>query len=284
MLAGSVGVLTRRASSVVVIGVSDARVGEAMRDFEDLLAEAERRPLVGWDLSYDGRIEFAPAWDFEALADARIRGAPALLDMGTGGGEWLSRRPFPKGRTVATEGWPPNVEVARARLAPLGAQVVAVEGAPDNGDQANAADLPRLPFTDASFHFVTNRHESFVATEGARVLAAGGSFLTQQVGGDFDAPLRRLLDLPPRPAVAAWDLAEAERQVRAAGLQVAASGAGEARNSFADVGALAWYLINMPWALPGVAIDAWRPRLAALHGTGALDVSQPMFWLEARKA
>ena len=259
-------------------------MSETARRFEDLLAEAERRPLVGWDLDYDGRIGFAAPWDFEALVDAQVRTAPDLLDMGTGGGEWLSRRPFPKGRTVATEGWAPNVAVARGRLGPLGAQVVAVEGAPDNADQARAGQLPRLPFADAAFHLVTNRHESFVAAEVARALAAGGRFLTQQIRGDFDAPLRALLDLAPRPPGPVWDLAEAVRQAQAAGLQVTRSGEGEARITYADVGALAWYLLNLPWVLPGVAADAWRGQLAALHGRGALSVAQPMFWLEARKA
>jgi len=72
-----------------------------MRSLADLLEEAERRPLHGWDLAYDGRIASTPPWDFEAIADACIGGSPDLLDMGTGGGEWLSRRPFPAGRTVA---------------------------------------------------------------------------------------------------------------------------------------------------------------------------------------
>jgi len=257
---------------------------DAAPTLEELLDEAERRPLVGWDVGYDGRIVTAPPpWDFEALVDARIRASPDLLDMGTGGGEWLSRRPFPKARIVATEGWAPNVAVARARLAPLGGRVVAVEGAPDNADQAGAAQLPSLPFADAAFHLVTNRHEAFVAAEVARVLAPGGSFLTQQIGGDFDAPMRALLGLAPQPPRSAWNLAEAERQVRAAGIQVMASGEGEARITFADVGALAWYLINLPWVLPGVPHEAWRPRLAALYGHGPLSVGQPMFWLEAEK-
>ena len=258
---------------------------DAAPSLDDLLDEAERRPLVGWDVGYGGRIVTArPAWDFEAMVDARIRASPDLLDMGTGGGEWLSRRPFPKGCTVATEGWAPNVPVAQARLAPLGVRVVAVEGAPDNADQMDASELPSLPFADAAFHLVTNRHEAFVAADVARVLAPGGTFLTQQIGSDFDAPMRALLGLAPQPPRPAWNLAVAERQVRAAGLQVAASGEGEARMTFADVGALAWYLINLPWTLPGVPREDWRPRLEALHGGGPLGVGQPIFWLEAREA
>lgn len=164
-----------------------------MPSLADLLEEAKGRPLAGWDLSCDGRIGYAAPWDFEAIVDAWIGSSPDLLDMGTGGGEWLSRRPFPKDRTAATEAWPPNVPLAQAKLAPLGARVVAVADAPDNSDQAEALALPALPFADAAFHLIVNRHEAFVASEVARVLAPGGRFVTQQVGPELAAPFRALL-------------------------------------------------------------------------------------------
>jgi hypothetical protein len=58
---------------------------------------------------------------------------------------------------------------------------VEVEDAPDNVDQLPCEHRGRLPFDDAVFLFVTNRHESFVASEVARVsqpafrLAADGA-------------------------------------------------------------------------------------------------------------
>jgi SAM-dependent methyltransferase len=254
------------------------------RSFEALLDEAENRPLVGWDLDYDGRIGFSAPWDFAELADRRILSSLSLLDMGTGGGEWLSRRALTSRLTVATESWRPNVPVAQARLAPLGVCVVAVEPAPDNTGQHGAARLPKLPFADAAFDLVTNRHDSFVAAEVARVLAPDGLFLTQQVQSDFDLSLRRLLTLPARSAGSVWDLGEAVRQVRKSGLRVERSGRGQARTTFADVGALAWYLLKVPWVLPGVAPEDWRPRLRRLDSRRAICVEQPIFWLEARKA
>ncbi len=254
-----------------------------MSSLAALLDEAEHRPLRGWDLSYDGRISSTSPWDFEAMVDARLRRSPDLLDMGTGGGEWLSRRPFPKGRTVATEAWPPNVPVARARLEPLGAVVIAVAGAPDNADQPDAAVLPALPFADAFFHLVTNRHESFVAAEIARILAPGGGFITQQIASNFDAPLRQLIGAPAAPLAPHWRLSEALQQVGGSGLEVVASGEGDGLTTFADIGALAWYLIHVPWVLPGFTIAGYRTQLERLHGQGAITVRQPKFWLEARK-
>jgi SAM-dependent methyltransferase len=252
-------------------------------DLDALLDEAERRPMVGWDLRLDGRIVSTHPWDFEAIADAEIAAAPNLLDMGTGGGEWLSARPFPKGRTVATEAWPPNVPVAAARLEPLGVSVLAVEGAPDNADQATAVSLPPLPFADESFGLITNRHESFVASEVARVLAPNGRFLTQQVASDFSAPMRALLGAPNPNPPPRWDLDLALDQVRAAGLEILRAEAGDARITFADVGALAWYLRHVPWVLPEFDLAAFRPRLAALHDAGPVTAAQPHFWLLAER-
>ena len=47
-----------------------------------------------------------------------------LLDMGTGGGEFLLTLGHPGEHTTVTEGYPPNVQLCRQRLEPLGIQVV----------------------------------------------------------------------------------------------------------------------------------------------------------------
>jgi SAM-dependent methyltransferase len=255
-----------------------------MPDLDELLEEAARRPLRGWDVGYGGRIEStAPPWDFEAIANAWIARSPDLLDMGTGGGEWLSRRPFPKRRTVATEAWPPNVPIAHALLGPLDVSVVSVVGAPDNVEQGGATELPAMPFADCVFHLVTNRHESFVAAEVARVLAPGGRFVTQQVGGDLGAPFRALLGEPAPPAGPPWTLSAAVDQLHASGLEITLWGEGQSQLTFADVGALAWYLRHLPWVMPEFDIGRCRGALSALHGRGPITVPQPMFWLAARK-
>ena len=87
-------------------------------DLDRLLAEAERQPFVGWDFSWLGeRRQVRPVgWDFRALVSEQAGNSPDLLDMGTGGGEWLSRLTVRAPRTVAIEGWAPNVPVAARRL------------------------------------------------------------------------------------------------------------------------------------------------------------------------
>lgn len=54
----------------------------------------------------------SPSWDFAALVAERARQATDLLDLGTGGGEWLTGPPHRPICTVATEAWGPNAPVA----------------------------------------------------------------------------------------------------------------------------------------------------------------------------
>jgi hypothetical protein len=68
-----------------------------------------------------------------------------LLDIDTGGGEVLaSLQPLPA-TTVATEGWEPNLPVARDRLAPFGVDVRRHDG------------TDPLPARDGEFDLVLNR-------------------------------------------------------------------------------------------------------------------------------
>ena len=255
----------------------------------DLLEGAAAHPVRGWDFAWLAeRISTAPLrWSFEEIVSSHARRAPDLLDMGTGGGEWLAALGDRPQRTVATEAWPPNVDVAGARLRPLGITVVWVEGAPGNVDQRSDERRGRLPFPAESFELISNRHEAFVATEVARVLTRGGTFLTQQVGGDYDGFSDALGLTRPANTGHQWNLRLAEEQVAAAGLRLVDSAEDAAVTSFADVGAFAWYLKAIPWVIEGFAIETYWLELERLHerirAEGPITVRQPAFWLEAVK-
>jgi len=207
-----------------------------------------------------------------------------MLDMGTGGGEWLTALPFRPSHTVATEAWAPNVPVARERLAPLGIHVVQVEGAPDNMLQTFDQDGGDLPFETGSFDLVVNRHESFLAAEVARVLRPGGSFITQQLGDGVFREFSELLRAGPQ-LHDPWCLAQAVDQIEKAGLSVMRSAEGREEVTFADVGALAWYIKMVPWTVPGFTIARYRARLGELHErietNGPITLPLPGFYLEA---
>ena len=130
-------------------------------EFARLVAEGEAVPVAGWDFSwFEGRAtEERPSWGYARMMAERMGRARAALDIQTGGGEVLAGIPAPPPVLAATESWPPNVELARQKLAPLGAQVVQV-----------ADDAP-VPFPAEAFDLVVSRHPvELVWPEIARVL------------------------------------------------------------------------------------------------------------------
>jgi SAM-dependent methyltransferase len=205
-----------------------------------------------------------------------------MLDIDTGGGEWLASLQQRATETLATESWPPNVGVARERLREFAVDVVAAEPVRDNLSQGNGE--PSLPFPNDSFDLVTARHAAFVAREVARVLAPGGVFLTQQVGGDY-GDAYEALGLERPPSEPRWDLARAKQQLSAAGLEYAEGAEGEEVTTFTDVGAFVWYLRQIPWTVKGFSVERHRPNLARLHERierdGPLRLRLPAFWLAA---
>jgi hypothetical protein len=87
---------------------------------------------------------------------------------------------------------------------------------------------------------------------------------------------------PPNVPVAARRLAG--RGVPVIQTEAAVEDAQSAREvvRFADVGALAWYLRMIPWAVPGFDITAHRPALASAAGQD-LVVYQERFLLACRR-
>ena len=154
--------------------MGDSRENPGVPSFDELVAEAEAAPIVGWDFSWlDGRAtEERPPWHYSERVAERAAAARRMLDVQSGGGELLAKLPaFPR-LLVATEGYRPNLAIAARRLRTRGAFVV---GAPDDG--------PALPFASNTFDLVTSRHPITAWwDEIARVLEPGGTYFSQQVG------------------------------------------------------------------------------------------------------
>jgi SAM-dependent methyltransferase len=240
----------------------------------------QRRPHEGWDFSHlAGRLtEEQPPWDFDAECRAWLAGSGHVLDMGTGGGERLAALAAAlPADTVATEGWPPNLPVARARLAGLAVPVAQYT--------ADATPAVPMPFPDGRFDLVMNRHESFDPAELARVLSPGGIFLTQQVGGDDFPEAHRLFG--PAHRYPGLTLDQTTRRLTAAGLRVEASGTWAGTYRFHDIGALVGYFTLVPWDVPGdFSVDNYAPVLLRLHADGPARgrpacFTSTRFWLRA---
>jgi SAM-dependent methyltransferase len=223
-----------------------------MSTFEDLLAEGASVPTEGWDFSwFRGRAtEERPTWGYSALLADRMAVAGAALDLQTGGGEVLAGIPKAPEVLRATESWPPNLEIARRTLRPLGGVVVEAE------------DTADLPFPDASFDLVTSRHPTTVLWhEIARVLKPGGVYLSQGIGAGTNRELSEALmgPLPPPEDQRHEELAHA------AGLDVITHEHQSLRAEYYDVGAIAHFLRKVLWTVPGFTVERYRPQLAELH-------------------
>jgi SAM-dependent methyltransferase len=241
-----------------------------MADFDDLVAEGMTAPFSGWDFSWLSRHSRTqpPAWDYRARVAGLARTAQTMLDMGTGGGEQLSRLPARAPRTVATEAWPPNVPVAGRRLQPLGIPVIQDAGARDNMAQHDTGHDGRLPFRDGSIDLVCNRHESFRAAEVSRILAPGGTFVTQQVDYHSHDELAEAVGIEKPEQPDSW-LPLAQRQVTEAGLVVEETAAGAERIHFEDIAGIVYYLRVVSWDFPGYSLETHRERLRALFLDGS---------------
>ena len=122
--------------------------------------EEQSAEMHGWDFSHiRGRVVEAPLpWDYKQKVLDFLKPQSVILDMGTGGGEFLLSLRHPFSQTSVTESWQPNFELCEKKLAPLGITVRKTE-----------EDKP-LPFADNSFDLVLNRHDSYDVNEVRRVL------------------------------------------------------------------------------------------------------------------
>ncbi len=244
--------------------------------FDDLVRDALAAPFAGWDFSWLGgrKTELKLPWDYAAKVRARMQGISTMLDMGTGGGEVLAAlAPFPR-RACATETYGPNVPVARQRLEPLGVTVYDTARDPDNQD---------LPFGDDEFDLVISRHEAYVPDEVARILKAGGCFITQQCGGYGGVDLIEYFKGKIEPMD--WTAAVAARQLKEAGFTIVNSQEVYPEYSFFDIGAVVYYLKTIPWMLEDFTVEKYRDRLLAMHEHiqehGSFTVRDQRFLVEA---
>ena len=237
-------------------------------------AEEEIAHIHGWDFSHvEGRYmeEDDLPWDYREEILRYLKPEMRILDIDTGGGEFLLSLNHPNENTAATENYPPNVDLCQA----LGIDFRAVDG------------KGVLPFDDASFDMVINRHGDFNPREIYRVLKPGGLFITQQVGAENDRELVELLcgqtDLPfpdqylkitmdrfSQTGFEILDGRECFRPIR-----------------FYDVGALVWFARIIEWEFPGFSVDRNLDRLLQaqnlLDESGVIEGSIHRFLLVSRK-
>lgn len=246
--------------------------------FDKLTAEALAQEFSGWDFNYvANRWKEAPtSWDYPQIVRSYIKPEYAMLDMDTGGGEVLSSfMPLPK-NTYATEGYTPNVPVAKHRLEPLGVKLVHVWG----------NDIP--PFMDGYFDLVTNRHGSYLAHELYRIIKPGGVFITQQVGGENNFKLNELLQEKSEFMYSHWTLELAVKQLSEAGFQILEQKNEYPEATISDIGALVFHLKVIQWQITDFSVEKYHDKLAEIHNqiqeTGSLKIKSHRFLVVAKKS
>lgn len=249
------------------------------KDLFEIYLEEYEKPFSGWDFSYisqTGRIDSFPLpWSYCSKIISRIRRVNSLLDMGTGGGEFLSMlQPLPD-FTCATEGYTPNIALAGKKLEPLGVQVFPV------------SEDDNLPFANETFGLVINRHESYSETEVLRILKHDGVFITQQVGGKDNLDLNKALGAPEDFGYLHWNLEYAVENLKRAGFLIIEAKEDFPLNRFYDLGALLYYLKAVPWQIEGFNISRFKKELSLLHRkmgeNGFIDFTGHRFLIEAQK-
>ncbi len=223
-------------------------------------AEEEIAHIHGWDFSHiEGRYieEDDLLWDYREEILRYLKPEMRILDIDTGGGEFLLSLNHPYENTAATENYPPNVELCWETLLPLGIDFRAADG------------KGVLPFEDASFDMVINRHGDFNPDEIHRVLKPGGFFITQQVGAENDRELVDLLcgqiDLPFPDQY----LKIAMDRFSQTGFEILDGRECFRMIRFYDVGALVWFARIIEWEFPGFSVDLCLDRL--LQAQNLLD-------------
>ncbi|MBR5125737.1 MAG: methyltransferase domain-containing protein [Oscillospiraceae bacterium] len=241
-------------------------------------AEEAIAHIHGWDFSHiaDRHSQQELPWSYRDVILQYLTPEMRLLDIDTGGGEFLLSLNHPHANTAATENYPPNVALCRETLPPLG-----IDFRPADGKGI-------LPFPDACFHMVIDRHGDFNPEEIHRVLKPGGFFITQQVGAQNDRDLVTLLcGETPLPFPDQY-LNITAQKFRDAGFQVLREEESFQRLYFYDTGALVWFARILTWEFPGFSVDTHFPQLLEaqriLEETGSIDGTIHRFLLVAGKA
>ncbi|WLD94791.1 class I SAM-dependent methyltransferase [Alkalihalobacillus sp. AL-G] len=215
------------------------------------------QPFSGWDFRYisdTGRVASEPLpWSYASIVLPCIQNSTTMLDMGTGGGEFLSMlQPLPS-NTFATEGYAPNVPIAKERLEPIGVQVFELE------------DDDTLPFQNEQFDLIIDKHEAYSVKELHRILKKGGRFMTQQVGGTDQLGINTALGEKNTIGYDHWNLEYARKELETAGFTIEIAKKAFPYSRFYDIGALIYYLKAIPWQIPDFSVGLHFERLVELE-------------------
>jgi SAM-dependent methyltransferase len=250
---------------------------EYMKLKEYWLSE-EQHSFKGWDFSHlDKRTSEEPLpWNYDEIVRQYLNPNSILLDMGTGGGEYLLTLNHPYCNTFATEAYPPNFELCKNKLKPLGIDVRQVLN--DN----------YIPFENEMFDIIINRYEFFDINEVYRLLKPGGLFITQQVGGLNNKELSRLLISDFKEVISSdFTLENNIKLIQGKGLTILKSNEYFPKLKFFDVGAVVYFAKIIEWEFPNFTVNSCFKQLCDLQllieQQGFIESAEHRFIVVAQK-
>ncbi|MDD4029261.1 MAG: methyltransferase domain-containing protein [Caldisericia bacterium] len=240
-----------------------------LKDFES--------SMDGWDFSYiesTKRIQEYPLdWSYRSILMRYLAHAEYALDMGTGGGEFLSSLFLLPPHTYATESYVPNVPIAKKNLSSLNIPVLEVK------------HNQRLPFESSFFDVIMNRHDYYQPNEVYRVLKPKGYFITQQVGDQNAIELNRWFQ--KKNDGHSWNLNQASSDLKDCCFTLIDTKEAITETRFFDIGAVLFYLKVISWQIPDFNVQENYSRIVELHNKieteGFFDCSCHRFLIIAQK-
>lgn len=214
-----------------------------MKEIEKQWVKEQNEAFKGWNFSHlNNRWQRqSVSWNYEELVRGNLSPSKKLLDMGTGGGEFLLSLGHPYENTVATESWQSNIELCQEKLTPLGITFCPVE----NKNQIN------LPAN--TFDIIINRHAEYSVKEIKRLLKPKGIFVTQQVGNKNCENLAERLNKMFQPAPV-FSLETELTKFRKEGFAITQMAEEYPALNFKDVGAVVYFAKRIEWTFPQFSV------------------------------
>ncbi|GIO26309.1 methyltransferase domain-containing protein [Ornithinibacillus bavariensis] len=205
----------------------------------------EKVKFKGWDFSHikDGWENETLPWDYARIINKYLSSDLELLDMGTGGGEFLLSLNHPYDKTSVTEGWQPNIELLKRKLVPLGINLAPID------------DDDLIDYDDNRFDIIINRHESFNINEVKRVLRPNGIFITQQVGGENGNRLSNMLIPDFQPRFRNLNLKNTQHDLEESDFEIIFANEYFPYQKFFNMESLIYYAKVIEWEFPGFNVN-----------------------------
>jgi len=215
----------------------------------------EKKSFKGWNFSYlSGRWEEEKLpWNYKSRVLKYLNVNDILLDMGTGGGEFVLSLGHSYINTTVTETWEPNVKICMEVLEPLGITVKKV------------FSDKKLPFENNTFDIIINRHESYDVDEIKRILKGNGIFITQQVGCKNNEILSNLLIPNFIPRYPNLTLKNAVSKFQRKDFSVLYKEEYFPYLRFFDIGAIVYFAKIIEWEFPNFTVDKCFGQLLKLE-------------------